>query len=444
MTERLTPSDADNRALAALQSLMSAGRYRDARSALEAMLADGADDPRLLRLLAALADALGDGAQSREAILRYIARVGEDPEALEALGQSWLGSGAPSSAILYFARALRVSPGNPRLLLELGDALLQADRREEAAVIASVLRRQDPHLLALDKDPTATAMFRTASQRLADCLARTEARLLADAAQKARLSHPGCAEPILAQAAIWRPRPDDLGDDPRRPGKLYVPGVPPIPFRDPATIEGLAALAARVEDIREEIAGLRDAGDDYRPYVAAHLAGAADVGTLAGGMGWSALHLYNGGMANSALIERLPVLMAALEGLPLCRLGANPVEIFLSALAPGVRIPPHHGISNHRLTVHLPLIVPEGCGLRVGTETVPVEAGRLLVFDDSFEHEAWNGSDQPRITLIFEIWAPELGSRDKMTISAFLAAMAALEGRAASMLDRLAESEMIP
>jgi len=30
------------------------------------------------------------------------------------------------------------------------------------------------------------------------------------------------------------------------------------------------------------------------------------------------------------------------------------------------------------------------------------------VFDDTFEHEAWNRSEQTRVVLIFDIWNPYL------------------------------------
>ena len=31
-----------------------------------------------------------------------------------------------------------------------------------------------------------------------------------------------------------------------------------------------------------------------------------------------------------------------------------------------------------------------------------------MVFDDTFDHEAWNGSDERRIVLIFDVWNPQL------------------------------------
>ena len=52
--------------------------------------------------------------------------------------------------------------------------------------------------------------------------------------------------------------------------------------------------------------------------------------------------------------------------------------------------------------------IPEDCAIRVGNETHIWQQGKLMIFDDSFEHEAWNKSNENRIVFIFEIWHPEL------------------------------------
>ena len=66
-----------------------------------------------------------------------------------------------------------------------------------------------------------------------------------------------------------------------------------------------------------------------------------------------------------------------------------------------------------RLVVHLPLIVPPGCGFRVGGQTREWEPGKAFVFDDSINHEAWNDSDLPRAVLIFDVWSPYLTDAER-------------------------------
>ncbi len=81
-----------------------------------------------------------------------------------------------------------------------------------------------------------------------------------------------------------------------------------------------------------------------------------------------------------------------------------------SYLKPHTHILPHKGYTRMVLRCHLPLIVPEGdCAIRIGDETRKWEEGKLMVFDDSFDHEAWNKSDEDRVVLMFDIPNPRWG-----------------------------------
>lgn len=69
---------------------------------------------------------------------------------------------------------------------------------------------------------------------------------------------------------------------------------------------------------------------------------------------------------------------------------------------------PHKGYSRMVLRCHLPLIVPSSkdCAIRVGDKTHHWQEGKLVIFDDSFEHEAWNNSKDDRVVLMFDIPNP--------------------------------------
>jgi aspartyl/asparaginyl beta-hydroxylase (cupin superfamily) len=117
--------------------------------------------------------------------------------------------------------------------------------------------------------------------------------------------------------------------------------------------------------------------------------------------------------------------MAALARLGQRRVpGVSPNAMF-SLLAPRTTIPPHVGVDNTRLVCHLPLVVPSGCWFRVGAETRFWQEGKVLVFDDTIEHEATNPTDDLRIVLIFDIWHPGLSPVERDAVSAMIAA----EGR---------------
>ena len=80
-----------------------------------------------------------------------------------------------------------------------------------------------------------------------------------------------------------------------------------------------------------------------------------------------------------------------------------------SYLPANTQIKPHKGFSKMVLRAHLGLIIPKDCGIRVGDETKIWEQGKLLIFDDSFEHEAWNNSNEDRFILMLDIANPLWG-----------------------------------
>lgn len=84
---------------------------------------------------------------------------------------------------------------------------------------------------------------------------------------------------------------------------------------------------------------------------------------------------------------------------------------FFSSLKPQSSIKAHSAPMNIRLRCHLPIVVPKegGCGLRVGSDVCEWTEGQCLVFDDSYDHEAWHdGHTKDRVILLFDIWHPDL------------------------------------
>ena len=55
------------------------------------------------------------------------------------------------------------------------------------------------------------------------------------------------------------------------------------------------------------------------------------------------------------------------------------------------------------------MVVPSGdVGMKIGNEIVRWEAGKPLLFDDTYEHEVWNDGETPRAVLIIDLWHPEI------------------------------------
>jgi aspartate beta-hydroxylase len=92
---------------------------------------------------------------------------------------------------------------------------------------------------------------------------------------------------------------------------------------------------------------------------------------------------------------------------------------FFSTMHPGTQIAPHYGACNIKLRCHFPLFVPkEGKSyLRVGHETKTWKEGEMIMFDDTYEHEAGNLSkNEERVILLIDIWHPDLSSDEKQAI----------------------------
>ncbi|HCX12465.1 MAG TPA: aspartyl beta-hydroxylase, partial [Hyphomonas sp.] len=70
-----------------------------------------------------------------------------------------------------------------------------------------------------------------------------------------------------------------------------------------------------------------------------------------------------------------------------------------------------------------PLIVPGPAWLRVGSETHHWQEGRMVIFDDTIEHEAKNEADETRIVLLFDVWRPELSEQERREVATLLGAI---------------------
>lgn len=90
---------------------------------------------------------------------------------------------------------------------------------------------------------------------------------------------------------------------------------------------------------------------------------------------------------------------------------------FFSTMKPKTSIAAHYGASNLKLRCHFPLFVPEEAYLRVASDPRPWKEGKMIVFDDSYEHEAANLSEtEERVILLIDIWNPQIQIEEKAEI----------------------------
>jgi len=208
----------------------------------------------------------------------------------------------------------------------------------------------------------------------------------------------------------------------QKPSLLYFPRLPAIPFYDNADFPWLKDVEAATGTIREELLNLlREDRGDFQPYVS-HPDGAPieQWAGLNNSMRWNALFLWKDGERVEENCRRCPKMAALLDTLPMIDLPNFGPTVLFSVLEPHTHIPPHSSVTNARLVVHLPVIVPKGCRFRVGAETRDWQEGRAWVFDDSIDHEAWNDSDQKRVIVMIDIWNPLLTKAERSLVSELL------------------------
>jgi hypothetical protein len=215
---------------------------------------------------------------------------------------------------------------------------------------------------------------------------------------------------------------------PQQPSVFYYPYLAQRQFFEREEFDWAAGIEAAAPAIREELVALLEDAD-FRPYIVNEPDRPyRDFHGLNENRSWTALYLWRDGKPVEENSKRCPKTMAALEKVPLSDIGSRTPAVLFSRLEPGAHIPPHGGMLNCRLICHLPLIVPPGCWLRVGNETRHWEEGRLLIFDDSIEHEARNPSGELRVILLFDIWRPELSPEERRAVSAIFEAIDRFQG----------------
>ena len=234
-----------------------------------------------------------------------------------------------------------------------------------------------------------------------------------------------CVDAILGRRRIYH----------NEPHGLHFPFLPADEFFGRRHFPWMPELEQAASAIRGELEALLTAPDSgFRPYVEMTPGSPINKWTpLDHSTAWSARYLWRYGKREEEVCARCPATAAVLRGLPLADMPGKGPTAFFSVLAPGARLPAHTGVSNVRAIVHLPLIVPPGCGFRVGGETRAWVEGEAFAFDDTIEHEAWNDGDALRAVLIFDVWNPHLSPVERDMLRTLFRSLEGLDDPLAPM-----------
>ena len=118
---------------------------------------------------------------------------------------------------------------------------------------------------------------------------------------------------------------------------------------------------------------------------------------------WKTFFLYGFGFEAKLGVELCPRTAALMREIP------GMTTAMFSILSPRKHILDHRGPYKGVLRYHLGLIVPEdaaACRIRVGDDIRHWEEGKSLIFDDTFNHEVWNDTDETRVVLFVDVMRP--------------------------------------
>jgi aspartyl/asparaginyl beta-hydroxylase (cupin superfamily) len=317
-------------------------------------------------------------------------------------------SNRPQEEMQALERVLALEPHNLRALLQKAALLEIIGRPRESAVAYRNALQLIPRGLELPPHlaPVIDYARGAVEGNNRSLEAFLEARLATKREQHAAESQERfdeCLRIIVQKQRIYR----------QEPTFLYFPGLPAIAFHPRDAFPWLDGIEAAAADIRRELVDVLAEGPmALEPYVALQEGVPLNQWKeLNHSRRWSVYYLWREGQPVTEHLARCPRTVEALSRWP--QWDANGPSALFSILDARTRIPAHTGVNNARLTVHLPLIIPPGCGLRVGAERREWEPGKAFVFDDTIEHEAWNDSDAPRAVFIFDTWNPALSPAER-------------------------------
>ena len=118
---------------------------------------------------------------------------------------------------------------------------------------------------------------------------------------------------------------------------------------------------------------------------------------------WKTFFLYGYGFEAKLGVDMCPKTAQLMREIPGMK------TAMFSILSPRKHILDHRGPYKGVLRYHLGLIVPEdaeACRIRVGDDIRHWEAGKSMIFDDTFNHEVWNDTDETRVVLFVDVLRP--------------------------------------
>jgi aspartate beta-hydroxylase len=387
------------------------------------MAATNTLDIRALAESAMQALRTGNAAAARDAFEQIVAEGQADASVYFGLAFAYRQLKNPALAISAVDRSLATEPHSLQALVFKGDLYAERGDARAAAAFYSAAVKASPPLEQLS--PEMQGVVQRAQSMCDGYAGQIEDRLLQIFSDKGLdVAH---ASSRFAQSLdMLFGRKQRYVQEPRY---YFFPELPQKQFFDPAEFFWVTGIEAATKMIRDELLEVLKEDTAFKPYVqgSADRPQNAQQGML-NNPDWSAFYLWKDGEIVAENAARCPLTMRVLETIVPRDVQHAAPSILFSLMRPGAHIPPHSGMVNTRLICHLPLIVPPGCEFRVGNEIRQWREGKVWLFDDTIEHEAWNRSNELRVILLFEVWRPELSRSERQLVQALFEGIDSITG----------------
>lgn len=408
-----------------VQTLFQQGRLEEAERAARQSLERQPRDVEALNVLALIALRRGQLAPAQALLDRSISVAPDHALTRHYLGRVHDAAGNADEAIAAHGAAIRLAPQLFVVRLHYAAALERAGQAELAA-IQYFRAMQDAQAQGrwVSEETTAPAlrpMVEHAVQTVRATRKSTFANLLAPLRQQYGADSLARVEQCLR---IYSHEEAPVYPDARqRPTFLYFPGLPPAAYLERSLFPWIEQLEAQTGAIRQELLQLLPSEAGRERVFTNEAIEQVNLRGLHAPPSWNGYYFYRHGVRREDNCASCPVTAKTLQLLPLSHVREHGPEVLFSVFTAGTHLLPHRGVTNTRLVGHLPLIVPPECALNVGGEIHEWREGRAVVFDDTYEHEAWNRSQQTRVVLIFDLWNPHLTEVERAAIAQLVPAM---------------------
>lgn len=406
-------------------ALLAMGRVAEAEAASERRLAVAPDDGQALNIAALGSLRRGDARRARELLERAARAAPHESLTHHNLARACEALGDTAAALAADEAAVRAAPASPLARLYYAAGLEHRGDRERAVlhfIRAMKDAQEEGHWL----DAATTPEPIRALVEHAAATVRKSRRAVLDRVLSPLVARYGAStlQRVAAATRIYLGEQAAAFPDPRqRPTFFYVPGLPASAYLDPRLFAWVSAYEAHYTDIRRELEALLPGTRGCEPVFDSEALEQQNLRGYDVAPSWNGYYFYRHGVRREENCTACPVTAAALDSLPLIRVREHGPEVLFSVFTPGTHLLPHRGVTNARVVSHLPLIVPADCAISVGGETHQWREGRTVIFDDTYEHEAWNRSQHLRVVLIADVWNPHLSQGERAAITDVITAI---------------------